>query len=154
MNKVKKMYFVLVLLFFAPQLNAQTYNGDEKEIEKILTSVAYFSDCLVNKEMDKLVACYTKDAKIFPNKQNILEGIEGLKQYWVTPKDVQIVQHKITPIEITIENKTAYDYGYYEGTTRRPDGSEISWKGKYVIVWKKVEGEWKIYLDIWNEIAG
>ena len=42
--------------------------------------------------------------------------------------------------------------GYYEGKTQRKDGSEISWKGKYVIVWKKEKGDWKIHLDAWNRV--
>ena len=60
--------------------------------------------------------------------------------------------HKITPKEIKVVGNEAYDYGYYEGTTLRANGSESNWKGKYVIIWKKVAGEWKIYLDIWNRI--
>lgn len=63
------------------------------------------------------------------------------------------IAHKISPQEIKIIGNEAYDYGYYEGTTRFSDGKEKSGKGKYVIVWKKVENEWKIYLDIWNRIA-
>jgi len=27
-----------------------------------------------------------------------------------------------------------------------------SWKGKYVIVWKKVDSKWKMHLDIWNSV--
>jgi len=55
-------------------------------------------------------------------------------------------------MEITIIKKTAYDYGYYEGETIMKDGSSSKWKGKYMIIWKKVGKDWKIYLDIWNSI--
>jgi ketosteroid isomerase-like protein len=30
------------------------------------------------------------------------------------------------------------------------DGSESAWQGKNVMIWKKVDEEWKMYLDIWN----
>ena len=33
------------------------------------------------------------------------------------------------------------------------DNKEVSWHGKYTIVWKKTDGEWKIYLDIWNNVT-
>ena len=68
------------------------------------------------------------------------------------PEGVKTSNHKITPIEITVVGDTAYDYGYYEGTTLKATAEKSSWKGKYVIVWKRVGTEWKMYLDIWNSI--
>ena len=47
---------------------------------------------------------------------------------------------------------TAYDFGYYYGTTIVEGKEAESWKGKYVIVWKRVDGDWKMYLDIWNRV--
>ena len=76
-----------------------------------------------------------------------------MKSYWTIPEDVKILHHKVTPSEIIIENDTAYDYGYYEGKTLTKDKKEVSWQGKYIIVWKKIDREWKIYLDIWNNVA-
>lgn len=44
-----------------------------------------------------------------------------------------------------------YDYGYYEGVIKLVDGCFSYWEGKYVIVWKKLkDGDWKMYIDIWN----
>ena len=77
---------------------------------------------------------------------------DGLKSYWTIPDGAKILHHKVTPTEITIENETAYDYGYYEGKTLTKDKAEISWQGKYIIIWKKVDNTWKIYLDIWNNL--
>ncbi|MEO0584930.1 MAG: nuclear transport factor 2 family protein [Bacteroidota bacterium] len=69
------------------------------------------------------------------------------------PEGVAITYHKVTPEEIKIIGDEAYDYGYYEGKTKSAERGESSWGGKYVIIWRKVEGEWKIYLDIWNSRA-
>lgn len=102
-------------------------------------------------DIDKLVNMYTADAKIFPNNRDILSG-EQLANYWVMPEDVKILHHKITSLGVTIENDTAYDYGYYEGKTLTKDKEEVSWQGKHILLWKKVDGNWKIYLDIWNSI--
>ena len=60
--------------------------------------------------------------------------------------------HKITALNIEIIGDTAYDHGYYEGRTLNEDGQETSWRGKYVVVWKKVDDNWKMQLDIWNRI--
>jgi ketosteroid isomerase-like protein len=101
-----------------------------------------------------MVAAYTIDGKIFPNRREIMGGSKDLLQYWTLPEGIKILKHKITPVEITIVKKTAYDHGYYERETLTAEGKKISWKGKYVIVWKKVGKDWKMYLDIWNGIDG
>ena len=61
-------------------------------------------------------------------------------------------QHKVTQPELKIVQTPASIYGYYEGTSQNAKGENFEFSGKYVIVWKKIKGEWKIYLDIWNRI--
>lgn len=122
------------------------------DLEIIKTNIRAFSKAYMSGDIDGLVNMYTDDGKIFPNNLKILEGKAGLKSYWTIPDGAKILHHKVTPTEITIENETAYDYGYYEGKTLTKDKAEISWQGKYIIIWKKVDNTWKIYLDIWNNL--
>ena len=127
-------------------------NAQDKEVESIKSQAKTFSEYLMQGERDKVVAMYTSDAKIFPSDADILEG-EALANYWNPPGESswKTSYHRITPVEIKILGNEAYDYGYYEGTST--NGEQTSdWRGKYVIIWRKVKGEWKIYLDIWNRI--
>ncbi|MEM6262042.1 MAG: nuclear transport factor 2 family protein [Bacteroidota bacterium] len=133
---------------------AQTYVGKQKDIDQILKNANRFSTYLVNQEYGKLVACYTKDGKIFPNRRKIMGGTDALNAYWTLPDSIKTTYHQVTPEEITISGKYAYDYGYYEGKTEYASGRKASWKGKYVIVWRKEGKDWKIYLDIWNGVDG
>jgi len=84
---------------------------------------------------------------------DIIAGEKNIKKYWTLPEGVKILKHKITPLEIKVIKKYAYDYGYYEGETLTAEGKTVAWKGKYVIVWKKVGKNWKMYLDIWNGLG-
>lgn len=149
---MKHILLLIIMALFLQKSFSQTYTGDQKEIEAILQNVSNFSAYLLKGEYDKVVASYTTDGKIFPNNLDIIEGAEGLLDYWKPSGENRLIAHKITPTEIKIIGDEAYDYGYYQGTTRLKDGKEISWKGKYVIVWKKIGNDWKIYLDIWNNI--
>ncbi len=130
----------------------QNYSGDETEINSILKNIEAFSQYVINADYGNLGAAYTEDAKIFPNNKEIISGREAIVDYWRLPEGTRITYHKIFPEEIKIIGDEAYDYGYYEGKTLKND-KESRWRGKYVIVWKKMEGQWKIYLDIWNRVA-
>lgn len=146
-----------VLLLFAMSLihstiSAQTYTGDQEEIQKILNNIKNFSDYYMNADYDSLANAYTSDAKILPPGTDIIENRAAIKQQWILPEGVRILHHKITPSEIKIIGEYAYDVGYYEGKTLRANQTETSWKGKYIIIWKKEDGDWKIYLDAWNRV--
>lgn len=150
MNGLKLLIITLFLsISFSTQ--GQRLIGKKKELSQILSNIEAFSRYYMNAEHDSLVACYTSNGKIFPNNAKILGG-EDLAKFWLPREGVKILHHKIIPEEIRVEGKYAYDYGYYEGKTLTAKNETIAWQGKYVIVWKKVKGEWKIYLDCWNRV--
>jgi len=134
-------------------LKAQDYNGPEEDIELILENIKAFSKNVMASDAEGIGQAYSLDAKIFPNNVDIIMGRAAITEYWTFDNGRKIPYHKIIPMEITVMGDKAYDYGYYEGRSLDANGEEHSWKGKYVIVWKKVDGEWFIYLDIWNRIA-
>lgn len=145
----RTLLIAIALLFTTPAFG-QVFEGDQEEIDKILRNVAQFSEYYVNGETEKLVNCYTEDGKVFPGRRDIIEGQEGLRKYWMPREGSKVLRHKINPVEIRVVENTAYDYGYYEGTSQNAEGENRDFKGKYVIVWHKVGEDWKIYLDIWN----
>ena len=119
----------------------------------IRTAIADFSKNLVAGNFNAVVDAYCPDAKIFPPGLDILAGADSIRTYW-TPRSgatSKIVYHKVLPEEISIAGNTAYDWGYYEGSSKNEAGEISNWRGKYVIVWKETTpGVWKIYLDCWN----
>lgn len=148
-----KSVVCIVLVFFSiHKVTSQNYIGEEKQIKQILENVKNFSKYVMEGDHKMIGESYTDDAKIFPSNMKIIEGKQPIINYWMLPEGVNITYHKIFPKEIEIIENTAYDYGTYEGVTKRSNGDESKWKGKYVIVWKKVGMDWKIYLDIWNKI--
>ncbi|MEM8887039.1 MAG: nuclear transport factor 2 family protein [Bacteroidota bacterium] len=127
----------------------------EKDQNIIRRNMRLFSKALVDGDYDAVIGAYTEDGKIFPNNAPIMEGEEDLRRYWIPPanRKSKTSHHRLMPEEIRIMGNEAYDYGYYEGKTLNEDGSESSWKGKYVVIWKEVEPDvWKMYLDIWNRV--
>ncbi len=156
MRKITMMLCLLAIGLTAQAQSSTNKAKPPKGAERIIrNNIEAFSQALMAQNYDAVVDAYTSDGKIFPNNQKILSGQEAIRDYW-TPQEgsgYRITYHKVTPSEIRIEGKTAYDYGYYEGKSIGKDGNETSWQGKYVIIWKRVaRKEWKIYLDIWNRV--
>ncbi|UJH66627.1 DUF4440 domain-containing protein [Allomuricauda sp. SCSIO 65647] len=132
--------------------NGKIKSGNIQDKEAIISASNEFSKAFMAKDVTGMVNTYTSDAKIFPNNLEILSG-ENLKKYW-TPNEnsLETIHHKITSEHIQFFGNYAHDYGHYEGKTKQEDGSIVEWKGKYVVVWKKENDNWKMYLDIWNRI--
>lgn len=148
---MKANLIALILAVIPLVSKSQSFAGDTSEIKKILNNISLFSEFVMAADIESIGNAYTEDAKIFVNNRDIIEGRELIKKYWTPGEGFKTTYHKIYPEEIVIKGgDTAYDYGRYEGKTLTPKGEEVGWKGKYVIVWKKVEDDWKIYLDIWN----
>lgn len=147
-----KIKSTLLLLLFVSTFYAQEYSGKGEDINTILENVKGFSAAYMDADYDKLTNYYTADAKIFPNGADIIIGHEAIKKRWTLPKGVKILSHTVYPQEINVIDDNAYDYGYYAVTSSNEKGEVSSSRGKYVIVWKQVDNDWKIYLDIWNGV--
>ena len=148
--KVASLLFCCICIF--GNIGAQDYQGPKRHIDKILKNAASFSQYYMNADHEALANAYCKDAKILPPGKDIIAGRATIEKWWIVPEGVKILHHKITPTEIKVIGKHAYDMGYYEGKTRKKDGEEVSWKGKYIIVWKKEDKDWKIYMDMWSRV--
>ncbi|WP_298548171.1 nuclear transport factor 2 family protein [uncultured Aquimarina sp.] len=123
--------------------------SDEEQIKTVAKS---FSTAYLKQDYEAIAQIYTKDAKIFPHNTSIISGYDAIKKRWASSSGYTPIEHQILPEEITVLGDTAHDYGYYQGKNKNDDGTETNYKGKYVVVWKKANGIWKMYLDIWNPV--
>jgi len=56
---------------------------------------------------------------------------------------------KVTTLDVKrLSPHAAREIGTFSLMTKDPTPKEIS--GKYLVVWEKVRGEWKLAADIWN----
>ncbi len=120
--------------------------------EQIRAAAKAFSESYLKQDYEAIAKSYTTDAKIFPNNTPIISGYEAIKKRWSSSSGFTPIEHRIIPEEIVILGDTAHDYGTYTGKNKNDDGTQITYKGKYVVIWKKSNNQWKMYLDIWNRI--
>ncbi len=132
--------------------NGKIQQGNEDEKRYIREASKKFSEAFIEQDFEAMANSYTMDAKLIPLGTPIVEGREAIKQRWILGKDTKVLSHSMDDTEITVLGDQAYDYGYYKGTSKKGDEPISEWKGKYVVVWKKEEGSWRMYIDIWNRL--
>jgi len=97
-------------------------------------------------DLETVAGLYSDDAsRMPPNAETI--GKDGVVANLQMFKDAGGAQVKLAVTEAESVGDLAYGAGTYEITGA--DGSHID-HGKWLNVSKKINGEWKIYCDIWN----
>lgn len=146
-----KSLLLLILSLASYQVLSATNNADQLAIS---AQAKAFSQAFVNGDIETIMAIYSPNAKIINGNDNIENDINVIRGYW-TPNlksSWQLKWHKTQSDELIIDGQLASDIGYYSGLSMNEDGRESQFGGAYVIVWRKIDGVWRIHLDMWNDI--
>jgi uncharacterized protein (TIGR02246 family) len=96
-----------------------------------------------------VASLYTDDATAFPPGSGMVKGRAAIAAMWKGMAE-QVSDPKITTIDVKRLGRLAVrEIGTFSLKTKGPAAKEIT--GKYVVVWEKVRGNWKLAADIWND---
>ena len=94
-----------------------------------------------------VASCYTTDAKFMASnvpavagRSNIQSVVAGFINGGVTKLNLKLLDVWGTEALVAEEG---------EMTLATKDGTQID-KGKYIVLWKKEDGKWKLFRDIFN----
>lgn len=90
---------------------------------------------------------YTQEAMLLPTGSAILQGRTAIEQFWQGAMDAGIKGAYLKTIELEDQGDTAIEVGNY--TLTNASGKDLD-HGKYMVVWKQEEGNWKLHRDIFN----
>ncbi len=104
-----------------------------------------FTGATLKGDSATVVGLYHSDAKVFP--PNMPAGKSSMMGSMVTglPK-MGIKTFTLNTTDVSGNADQVVETGTYE----MGDGSKTLEKGKYIVVWKPENGEWKLWRDIWN----
>jgi uncharacterized protein (TIGR02246 family) len=94
-----------------------------------------------------LSGLYTTNAQVFPTHSDIVRGKQAIEQFWKGVIDSGVKGAVLKTLEVERRGDTAYEVGTYSMTG---EGGKVVDAGKYVVIWKRQEGQWKLHRDIWN----
>ena len=114
------------------------------EIQKANTK---FGEAFRKGSAADVAAGYTKGAMLLPPNSGMVEGAGAVQGFWQAVITMGIQDVKLESQEVEAHGETAFEVGKY--TLYVAGGVEAD-QGKYVVVWKKEDGAWKLHRDIWN----
>lgn len=92
---------------------------------------------------------YAKDARILPPGSETVQGRENIAAYWAaaaTAPQTGVRRLQLTTLVLQPVGDGAYEIG--RATLTLANGQRVT--PRYLIVWKKEDGVWRRYQDIWN----
>ena len=90
---------------------------------------------------------YTENAKLLPPNSNILEGRAAIQAFWQAVMGMGIASAQLEIQEVDAVGDTAVEVSLF--TLYTADGTVADY-GKYIVVWKRVNGQWFLHRDIFN----
>jgi uncharacterized protein (TIGR02246 family) len=120
--------------------------GDKLHAE-IAAANDKFMEGVQQQDAAALAALYTKDGQLLPPNSDFVTGREALQGFWQAVMDMGIRRAELEIGEVEGRGKTAIEVSRF---TLYAEGDAVADKGKYIVIWKKKGGVWKLHRDIFN----
>ena len=135
----------------AAEANAPAAVDAAAEERAIRGQVAQWVERVKAKDAAAIAQFYTEDGAVMPPNMAIGKGRPAIQKVWADMMATPGFDLTFAPEQIVISasGDMALDRGTYRLTVS-PAGTPQTDTGKYVVVWRKVGGEWKAAADIFN----
>lgn len=159
---MKKLLFsllVLPLLFAlgceqnqstAPESTGSNGSGagtlQKPVFDKILEANQNFMTAFGNQDAEAMGALYTQDAQLLPPNGDFVNGNQAVKDFWGGLFSAGFDGVILETLEVHGNGNVVSEVGLF---TLFLNGQYFD-NGKYVVIWKKVQGKWYLHRDIWN----
>ena len=94
-----------------------------------------------------MAALYTENGQVMPPNGDFVTGRQAVQMFWQALMDMGIKEAKMEIIEVEGHGDTAIEVSTF---TLQGEGGHVLDKGKYIVIWKQEEGQWKLHRDIFN----
>lgn len=115
--------------------------------EAITTANRRFMDAFTRGDAAGMAALYTPDGQLLPTGTDFITGTQAIQSFWQTIMGMGIQEATLETAEVEAHGDTAHEVGRY---TLRGEGGQVLDQGKYIVIWKRAGGQWKLHRDIWN----
>jgi ketosteroid isomerase-like protein len=135
---------VCVLVASVLTMSASAQSGDAKA--GIAATNKKWEQAWAKADAAMLSSLYTANAWLLPPNGAMAKG-KAVADVWKSVLGSGGTTIALTTQELEVHGDTAHEVGAYE--IKAADGTTAD-KGKFVVIWKREGGDWKLHRDIWN----
>ncbi|WP_421696452.1 YybH family protein [Aestuariivirga sp.] len=131
-------------------MKAKNFESNDKQIRKLDKQ---WGEAATAKNLEAVVGFYAKDGSLVWPGTPPVHGTAQIKAMWKTMLDsIDGLALEFTPETITFsqDGELATDYGIVRFTQNTNPYTTTVQIAKYLVVWKKVKGSWKVLYDSYN----
>jgi ketosteroid isomerase-like protein len=111
------------------------------------TNELFCSKAVRMRDMTALEHVYTPDAQILPPGSDMIQGIAGIKSFWLSAiNSLDVKDASLSTVSAESAGDTVVEIGRAELTLAGGQKVPV----KYVVHWKRDGETWKWHTDIWN----
>ena len=134
---------VMVLVIFGT-VTVSAQNGAAEAIKAVNQ---LFQEYVAEGNADALTMLFTEDGMSMQPNTNPFVGHDAIREAHAAMLATGVGALRLTTDELQVFGDTAHEVGRY--VTETADGGHID-HGKYVAIWKRIDGEWKLHRDIFT----
>lgn len=109
---------------------------------------------MAERDTAKIANLYTADARLMPHGVPTLSGRGEVAAFFEQAFTLGIVSGKFTTLEVDGSENEAVEIGAYELFAQPPSGPPVrAEKGRYCVVWKRIDSQWLLFRDMFNSDA-
>ncbi len=140
-------YYVLLTLGMLGVVGVSWARENPKLREAIDMGNEQFMAAAARGDGAAMASLYTESGQALPPGGDFVVGREALRSFWQSVLDSGVKKAKLETAELTDVGGFAFEVGRY--SLFGADSQALD-TGKYVVVWKREQGKWRLHRDIWN----
>lgn len=146
MKKLLFAVFVTSSLFACKPETKSTFDlaNAKKEIENANQEI---SQLMIKGDSVGLASSYSTDGAVMLNNMPSVKGKENLTKVWGSFMNAGLGSIELSTLEVWGDENFITEEGLF--ITKSKEGVQLD-KGKYIVVWKKEDGKWKLHRDMSN----
>lgn len=148
---MKKLFLTAIVItsLFACKQNTETRSefdlvNAKKEIEATNQNL---KELLAKGDSIGFANSYTADAKFMESNQPSIVGKSKIQSFWTKLINGGATNISLTTLEVWGDENYITEEGLYDFKSK--DGAALG-NGKYIVLWKKEDGKWKLHRDMAN----
>ncbi len=147
---MKKLFLTCVAILIAvSQLYAQSEADMKAKFNELNKK---FSQMMVDNDLEGMLSYYAENPISMPSYQPALRSLDAMRESHKQQHEMgmKITAFELTATDVIVEGNIAVEIGTYTISMDMPEMGAIDDHGKYMNVWEKQGGDWKLRADMWN----